>query len=128
MQLIYNRLMKPIVKKIIVNVALLFAFAVLFVFFCIYLKDYIALTQPDIMGAEPYFHKTIVYFLLNLVGAIGVAVSIVLFNLEDIKKLIAKCQSGNEKRAAAKAEKAEADKQAKIAELEAELEELKKDE
>lgn len=120
--------MKPIVKKIIVNVALTFAFAVLLTFFCLFLKDFIRASQPDIVGAESYLKTTLIYFLLNLIGAVGVAVSIVLFNLDDIKKLIAKCQSGNEKRAAAKAEKAEADKQAKIAELEAKLEELKKDE
>lgn len=70
----------------------------------------------------------LIFFLLNLIGAIGLVVSIILFNLDDIKKLIAKYQSSNEKRVAAKVEKAEADKQAKIAKLEAELEELKKDE
>lgn len=69
--------------------------------------------------------------LLYLPAAIADFTSIVLiavFPLPGIKPLVEKVQARREARFAARAEKAEADKQKRIEELQAELDELKKDE
>lgn len=65
---------------------------------------------------------------LSLLAALADLAAMILIALRDIPKLKAWVERRKAARADAKAEKAEADKQARIAALQAELDQLKKDE
>ncbi len=75
------------------------------------------------------FLQTLFAVIFSALSTITSAVFLFMFNLKKplVDKFQAKLAARNQKRAAAKAERAEADRQAKIAELEKQLEELKKD-
>ncbi len=76
------------------------------------------------------FDKTLTYSIFTLVATIADLVAIILIAIKDFpvfKPLLDKLAANKERRTQAKAERAEADKQAKIKALEAELEELKND-
>ena len=123
-------------KTIIVEILLLFVLAVLLAF-CIKIWNYIALliewaTGVDEASASYVYESVYIalpYSLLTLIALPITLFVIILIALKDLpvfKPLADKLTARKEKRTQAKAERAEADKQARIAELENELEELKK--
>lgn len=75
-----------------------------------------------------WYHETLTYGLLTLFAAIldfSAIVFVAIFPLPGIKPLVKRVQAKREARANLRAEKAEADKQKRIEELQAELNELK---
>lgn len=117
-------------KTIIIEILLLFV-TVLLLYFCgLYwdsVSSYIEIGVPYSEIREA-LNRCIVYAVLNTLASIATLTAIILIALKDLpvfKPIADKLTAHKEKRTQAKAERAEADKQARITELENELNELK---
>ena len=120
----------------------LFCFSILFFVNCsVQLEEWNAYVEkadtlpPEFLDQYRYFYDmgvtNLCYGLCLLVSSLcatSAMVLIAVFPLSGIKPLVEKVQAKREARANLRAEKAEADKQRRIEELQAKLDELKKDE
>ena len=122
-------------KTIIIEFLLLFASAVLMYFCVMYWNGVKNNIEHNILNSSyanlvDAFYKTLTYAILFTLVLLTTLTAIILIAIKDFpvfKPLLDKLNAHKQKRVQAKAERAEADKQTKIAELEAQLEELKND-
>lgn len=114
-------------KIIVIEILLLFALSIELYFFGTYWNQVNLYIQYDYTNSEG-FYVCIKYSILFTVLVITTIAAITLIALKDFKPLANRLQARKEKRNQAKAERAIANKQAKIENLEKQLEELKKDE
>lgn len=118
-------------KKIIVNVTLIVSAIVMLVMFGFFMYDFVGLYQNDSV-ISPYFERFLSFWLINLIGAVLCIVSLILINKGEGEVFKMSMKEGlakwREKKAEKKLQKDNTQKQARIAELEQELNELKKDE
>ncbi len=121
-------------KTIIVEFLLLFVFAVL-LYFCIchllMFSDLVKIYNSNdktLSFAEEFGYSELIKGIISLLACIADITGIILIALTHVKPITAIIEARKLKRAQLRTERAHADKQAKIAELEAKLEELKKDE
>lgn len=105
-------------KVIIIEICLLFNLCIFLYIDISYIRSFIIF--------EPYLN---LLMILSMVGTITDIIAMVLVALKDsvFKPILDKLEAKKQARNEAKALKAEEAKQAKIAELQAQLEELKKD-
>ncbi len=127
-------------RSIVISILLLFVSASLICISVMYWKSvnhFIQLYEVnfrqtlswDEFARDYSFYKTLSYAIISVLAAISSLVSIILIAVKDFpvfKPIVDKFTARKEKCAQAKAERTEAKKQAKISELEAQLEELKK--
>ncbi len=113
-------------KKIVVNILLILACCILFVFFCLYLNDLVSLIKHALYDNQ-YFIRYIVFSFLNLMGVGSLIAVLIIFNKNETEILKTTIKENLSERRKAKADRAEANKQAKIEQLQAKLDELKKD-
>lgn len=117
-------------KSIIIEVLLALGIILLMYPWIIYIESLSLYIRANEFN-EDGFKVCLTIFLLITITIIAIMISMGLVAIKDFpcfKPLADKLQARKEKRTQAKAERADAGKQARIAQLQAELEELKKDE
>ncbi len=127
-------------KTILIELLLLFGFSValacsikLFVYAngCIETIEIFREYADVVESYRGAMHTAISYAIPSLIAALGTLAAGIIIAVKDFpcfKPLIDKFKAKREAKAVAKTEKAEADKKARIEQLQAELDELKKDE
>lgn len=118
-------------KKVVVNVALIVSAVLLLFFTGFNIREFVLLVESGYNSATPYYTVDIVCFVAAFIGAVGCIVSLVLINKNKTDVLDLSMKDSLDKWRKETAEKKElkrnAQKQARIEELEKQLEELKKD-
>lgn len=114
-------------RAIIIEIILLFNMC-LSAFFAVKFIQGIILYHPELGWSLAYYITWTTLYLLSFTSLLAVFITIAIKSFPVFKPLVDKHNARKQKRAEARAERAEADKQAKIEELERQLEELKKDE
>lgn len=119
-------------KTILIEILLLFVFAI-FLYFCVnYWNGVNSYFEHNLINEQHLdsFHRTLTFAILITLGLLLTLAAMILIAIKDLgcfKPMLAKIEAMKQARNEAKAEKAVVDKQARIAKLEKELEELKKD-
>lgn len=119
-------------KKVIVNICLIIATLALIMMFILWMYDLISMQLTVDEPLHPYFERFLSFSLVSLIGAVGCIIALVLINKGEGEVFKMSMKEGlakwREKKAEKKLQKDNTQKQARIAELEQELNELKKDE
>lgn len=119
-------------KKIIVNICLIIATLALIMMFILWMYDLISMQLTVDEPLHPYFERFLSFSLVSLIGAVGCIIALVLINKGEGEVLKMSMKEGlakwRKESVEKKAQKSDAQKQARIAQLEQELKQLKKDE
>lgn len=122
--------MKKVILAIVIEILLLYNFVLAIYVSSNYIYSLVTLLKIDGEFFNEYVAHYISWIILYFTSAIVSLAVIILVAIKDFpvfKPLLDKLNAHKQKRVQAKAERAEENKQAKIAELEAQLKELKND-